>query len=296
MCPVEGCDSPYLSWHHFDPPWRERPHHEPAGMVALCLGHHKQADAGAFSPDQLRAMKQRGRQTTSDPVFGAFNWRREQLVVRAGGMTGVGCRVLLQFGDADAIWLSTDEHGNEVLNLDLFAADGSLVFSMRENDWVIHDDLDDVECRPSGRSLILRVGPRRIALALEFEALGPDELRDRLLKAALGAAEASARSLEEDARRAEQEGKLLFAASVRQAATGVEARAYEIADLLFEGVRRRSAAAEIACCEITGQFVFPTRVRLTSTSTIIGTNVITGSGAIAGDVVVRISESGTEIG
>src|ERR1700704_1512180 len=58
-CPVAGCDSPYLSWQHFEPPWEERQHHEPKGMVALCVLHHGQADARAFTVDQLRAFKDR---------------------------------------------------------------------------------------------------------------------------------------------------------------------------------------------------------------------------------------------
>jgi hypothetical protein len=35
-CPVPDCGSPYLTWHHFDPPWHVTPQHEPAGMIALC--------------------------------------------------------------------------------------------------------------------------------------------------------------------------------------------------------------------------------------------------------------------
>ncbi len=34
-CPIEGCGSPYLTY-HFDPPRRIRAHDEPAGMVASC--------------------------------------------------------------------------------------------------------------------------------------------------------------------------------------------------------------------------------------------------------------------
>lgn len=56
-CPVEGCHWPYLTWHHFDPPWHARQHHDQAGMVALCLQHHKEADSSAFTPEQLHAFK-----------------------------------------------------------------------------------------------------------------------------------------------------------------------------------------------------------------------------------------------
>ena len=45
-CPIEGWGSPYLMWHHFDPPWRVREHHDPVGMrqmidhlMKLSFGH-----------------------------------------------------------------------------------------------------------------------------------------------------------------------------------------------------------------------------------------------------------------
>jgi hypothetical protein len=52
-CPVEGCGSPYLSWHHFDPPWSERQQHEPQGMIALCRTHHDMADVGTFAGEPV---------------------------------------------------------------------------------------------------------------------------------------------------------------------------------------------------------------------------------------------------
>ena len=57
-CPIDGCGSPYLTWHHFDPPWHVEQHHKFEGMVALCLQHHKEGDAGAFTPEQLRTLKE----------------------------------------------------------------------------------------------------------------------------------------------------------------------------------------------------------------------------------------------
>jgi len=52
-----ACGSPYLYWHHFDPPWRDRQHHEPAGMIALCGEHHAKADGGSYTVGQLHDMK-----------------------------------------------------------------------------------------------------------------------------------------------------------------------------------------------------------------------------------------------
>src|SRR5436190_14143931 len=189
-CPVDDCDSPYLTWHHFDPPWRKGQSHDAAGMVAVCLDRHKRADSGAFTASQLRAMKSHA---PEDPIRGAFDWRRDQLVVRAGGMTSIGCRVILQFGPRDAIWLSDDEQGHQLLNLDVRGNDGRLLFSMRDNDWVTIAELDDVECPPSGKSLALRAPSLRVSLRLAFETATREEVRERYHRIGLEVAKESAR-------------------------------------------------------------------------------------------------------
>ena len=68
---MEGCGSPYLTWHHFDPPWRVQEHEEPEGIIALCQEHHKKADVGAFTDDQLRGLKAAGHEREEE-VRGRF--------------------------------------------------------------------------------------------------------------------------------------------------------------------------------------------------------------------------------
>src|SRR3989442_11499841 len=45
-----------LTWcyHHFDPTWSAKQHHEPDGMIALCAEHHAKADAGGFTTQKIR--------------------------------------------------------------------------------------------------------------------------------------------------------------------------------------------------------------------------------------------------
>ncbi|MGP5687026.1 hypothetical protein ACTXOU_13770 [Psychrobacter glacincola] len=56
-CPIKGCGNPYLEYHHFDPPVNIKPHNEPKGMIALCAQHHKKADGGAYTVEQLHTLK-----------------------------------------------------------------------------------------------------------------------------------------------------------------------------------------------------------------------------------------------
>ena len=122
-CPVSRCGSPYLTWHHFDPPWAVREHHDPAGMVALCRDHHPEADAGAFTIDQLREFKRVGRDRRR--LLGArFNWRREELLAIVGGSfyyrTPIGVRV----NDIPVVWFNRDDSGHVLVNLQMLTTSG----------------------------------------------------------------------------------------------------------------------------------------------------------------------------
>src|SRR5690348_11349782 len=132
ICPIDGCRSPYLSYHHFDPPWEEHQHHEPSGMIALCLQHHKEADTGAFTRDQLRAFKRR---RNADAVAGRNNWSRNNTLFFAGSNVLYNCPILLQINRKRVAWLK--RHGeHDKINLDLRSPDGQRVFTMVDNDWV----------------------------------------------------------------------------------------------------------------------------------------------------------------
>jgi hypothetical protein len=78
-CPVQDCGSPYLTWHHFDPPWRVEHHHRPEGMIALCRAHADKADHESFTDDQLRELKRVGRLRAAE-VRGRFDWMRQDLL------------------------------------------------------------------------------------------------------------------------------------------------------------------------------------------------------------------------
>jgi hypothetical protein len=258
-------------------------------MIALCLEHHKRADAGAFTADQLREMKSRGESAVTNPIRGAFDWRREQLIVRAGGITGIACPILLRFGTTNAIWLSTDDQGNELLNLDLWSADGRLVCSMRDNDWIVISDLDDIDCPPAGKSLILDASSLGIHLEVRFSAATIDEARERFRQSALSGAAEAAKRLDELARQAETSGApAAYVEALRQRSDPDE-EAMRRAEMLIAAIAERSDATEVALCDLSGEFVFPVAVRLTGSSLILpGNNVISGSTVIGGGVAVQL--------
>ncbi|MDQ3740610.1 MAG: HNH endonuclease [Actinomycetota bacterium] len=151
-CPVSGRGSPYLTWHHFDPPWRDREHHDPAGMVALCIEHHAQADAGAFTDAQLRELKRAGDRPGSG--FGAaFNWMREDLIAIVGGIFFVDVAVAVQLGRHPTVWFNRDDLGHLLVNLELPSLTGEPRLRMEDNFWIETGEPEDLECPPSGTSI-----------------------------------------------------------------------------------------------------------------------------------------------
>lgn len=142
-CPVEECGSPYLSWHHFDPPWNVREHHDVPGMIALCPTHHAQADRGAFTVDQLRMMKEEPYMRTPIGLKGRFEWKRENLVLFAGGCWFVQPPFLIRSKAQNLIWMTKDDAGYEQLSISIRNSEGYEVFSMDRNDWIVVRNLND---------------------------------------------------------------------------------------------------------------------------------------------------------
>jgi hypothetical protein len=149
-CPVPNCGSPYLEWHHFDPPWRERNHHEPTGMIALCREHHSKADAGTFTKEQLHQFKNDGASNNLE-IKGKFDWLRNRLLLVAGGNFYYETLTILKVGDMPIIWLRRDENGYLLLNFRMLTTVVEPRLWLEDNCWVERGIPEDFECPPSGK-------------------------------------------------------------------------------------------------------------------------------------------------
>jgi hypothetical protein len=165
-CPVEKCGNPYLTWHHFDPPWRVEQHHRAEGLVALCLEHANKADGEAFTADQIRELKRKGAERAAS-IEGRFDWRRRELLAVVGGNFYAQTNVILQIGNEPCIWFSRDNEDYQLLNFKMPTATGQQRAEVLENFWTVPPDLADLECPPSGRKLRVRY-PNGDELRVEF--------------------------------------------------------------------------------------------------------------------------------
>jgi hypothetical protein len=288
---VAGCASPYLTWHHFDPPHRGQ-HHDAAGMIALCLQHHKEADSGAFTHDQLRDLK-------IDPFLkragagpaGRFNWRREQFVLAAGGGLFIRCPVFLEMAGRPIVWLSADDAGNQLLNLDVWDADGVLAFAMRDNDWVVLSEPDDLEAPPAAGSLIVRAPSKDLRVSVAFAASTAAQVEARLRRRE----EDSVRHLSE---RYEQELTRLVAerapdsyvATYREMLERTRAEPDDRSHEVMDWIRRGWSGDDFVICEFEAQIPFPFPVHVTASRIVLPRNNVI-SGAVAVDCGTAIALS-----
>ena len=154
-CPVDDCGNPFLEFHHFDPPWRVGKIHRQEGMIALCQTHHDQADAGAFTNQQLRDLKKNGRRKQK-LVSGKFNWMRNQLLAIISGGQHLDPKVILRIKDKDVIWFERDRNGAFLLNFDCLTTSGEERAYMRGNQWYTSGNETDIDCPPSGKRVKIK--------------------------------------------------------------------------------------------------------------------------------------------
>ena len=150
-CPVDACGCPYLTWHHFDPPWAQEKHHRPEGMIALCREHADKADHGAFTIEQLRHLKIEALKEPRAEVHGRFDWMRRDLLAAVGGNFYYRCPVIFELGNRRCIWFNRDDDGYLLLNFVMPSIAENARAGIEDNFWTVPTKADDIVCPPSGR-------------------------------------------------------------------------------------------------------------------------------------------------
>ena len=175
-CPVNGCRKPFLTWHHFDPPWSVRHHHEQKGMIALCLEHHAHADSRAgFTADHLRALKKAD--YTTDTVKGNLPWVVKVPLLRLGGCYAGGTPDVLSVSGEPVIRVTAGPQGVLLLSFILKSSTGEVVAHMIDNGFQSDPStLHDLHCNASQTRIKVWFDSRDIGLDLEFKRLTMDGL------------------------------------------------------------------------------------------------------------------------
>ncbi|WP_080756077.1 HNH endonuclease [Pseudomonas brassicacearum] len=150
-CPVKDCGNPYLEYHHFDPPVSVRAHNEPQGMIALCAQHHKKADGGAYTNEQLHALKKD--RAHAESVKGSLDWLRHELIAVVGGNYYHETPRIIVIDGVEVVSLKRDEEGYLRLSVNMLSLVAEERISIDRNSWGGVGAPTDLRCPPQGKEL-----------------------------------------------------------------------------------------------------------------------------------------------
>lgn len=181
-CPVQGCGEPFLEWHHFDPPWNEKEHHDPEGMIALCPKHHRQADGNVFSKEQLKEMKKNP--NLKNWIIEKFPWLCKSCLIRLGGTYSVDeCVVTIKKIPIIKILANPETNYREISFLLRNPRDSTKNLSGMINNQLYYDieNSHDIEIAVSGNRIKVWRKVRDIGFELSYSRLNIEEL-EKILK------------------------------------------------------------------------------------------------------------------
>ena len=119
-------------------------------MIALCSEHHRKADAGAFTVEQLHEFKVNGA-TNYEKVKGKFDWLRNKILLVVGRCFFYETLIVLEFRGEPIIWLRRNDDGYLLLNLRMLTTSKQSRLWIEDNYWIDKGNPTDFECPPSGK-------------------------------------------------------------------------------------------------------------------------------------------------
>jgi hypothetical protein len=184
-CPV--CRSPFLEWHHFDPPWHIEQHWRPEGMIAMCPYCHPDADAknakgaGAYSLDELRAMKNKS--YSSEDVQGHFpSWQKKSLLIRIGGCYTDTSGPVISVNEIPQIILGKNEADLLSVSFELRQKNDDVLVKMEDNWFTAYPaNVHDMIVTPKTKEVMVWLAEEDVGLDLSFRRITLAEL-DGLLE------------------------------------------------------------------------------------------------------------------
>jgi hypothetical protein len=232
-------------------------------MVALCLQHHKEADAGAYTKAQLQALK-RNPYLRDTKLRGKFNWRRQLMLLEVGSNYYVSPNHILRIADNDIVTITRDSFGFQAVSLDFRNANGGRILKMEANDWTLLRNVEDVECPSSANALIIRTinkGPR---LSLRFRSLTEAKMHDRIIQRCT-------RAFHEIRHRiATSWPTNVWTQKILASQPSPEVQATDF----WNSIRVAIPEWPVAVCTIEGIFLWPIPLKLTSARTVLPREIV----------------------
>ena len=97
-------------------------------------------------------------------------WKRENILFDVGGSYFIGATKIHLRNDEKLVWIEFDDNGNIMINLNIKDKDGNLLFTLRNNDWLISTSLQDIESPPAMKMVKFRDNEKNVRLGVEYKA------------------------------------------------------------------------------------------------------------------------------
>ena len=173
-CPV--CRSPFLTWHHFDPPWHQCHAHKQEGIIALCPTCHQQAEGGAYTSQYLHKLKT---MHISEPPLGSLPWHIKSALINFGGnffFAQSGTIFSIRVARQEVFSMRIGKNGYLRLNASIWDSQNALVLRLKENDIVSYlENIGDLQCAAQAASLSVVSKENDARFSLDFRRADPDE-------------------------------------------------------------------------------------------------------------------------
>jgi hypothetical protein len=185
-CPV--CGHPILTYHHFDPPWREKEHNDPSGIIALCGPCHGDAEGGRWTKAELHELKKEA--PTRETLRKNFPWRvqeNQQIVHRLGGNYASKSSVILALNGRPVLTEERSLEGLLLFSLEIRDPNDEVQLEIVQNSlsvdtlgiWDIHLNTygNHIEFRPHRGEIALDLRLSRYTLKEIEEQFWTDEMK-----------------------------------------------------------------------------------------------------------------------
>tara|TARA_R110002050_G_scaffold8446_2_gene31340 strand:+ start:762 stop:1616 length:855 start_codon:yes stop_codon:yes gene_type:complete len=163
-----SCGRGIIQYDHFDPEYADAMEHNAKGITLLCGSCHDEKKHGLLTNAQVAKMDADPYCMRNENAFGAFRLTGDQPIVLLGNSEFRQCKIILEVAGEKVIWFTKPRQADEgfYLNARIRDETGKVILEIRENEWIIGDDLWDVNT--SGNGIVIRSRARNHSLILRF--------------------------------------------------------------------------------------------------------------------------------
>lgn len=170
-----------MTWHHFDPPWKTEKHHNPDGMIALCLNHHGRANGEEYSREQLRKWKRNP--VKPELLKTQFGWMFSRSLIRLGGGGFADSWCDLRIEDLSVFQAKRTSAGHLAFSFQLKNKDDELIAYMEDNMFGLFPErVHDFSATASGQRIKIWSDERKVGFEFRFSRISLEELEKIIVK------------------------------------------------------------------------------------------------------------------